>query len=81
MYVNKLASVAVNRKAYNDMREKKRASERDIDKQIETERDRDRQTDRQREDGFCFVFYCLDMNELRRRYTANMRTGVRTCVV
>ena len=41
MYVNKLASVAVNRKAYNDMREKKRASERDIDKQIETERDRD----------------------------------------
>ena len=69
MYVNKITSVPVNRKTYNDIREKKRASgasERTRDRERERERETDRQTDRQRErwrgDGFCFVFYCLDIN-------------------
>ena len=50
MYVNKITSVPVNRKTYNNMREKKRASgasERETDR----ERERDRQTDRERERG------------------------------
>ena len=92
MYVNKITSVPVNRKAYNDMREHKRANERarDRKRERERERERDRQTYRERErereregggGGFCFVFYCLDINELRWRYSANMRTGMRTCVV
>ena len=64
MYVNKLTSVAVNRKAYNNMREKKRASERARDRQTDRDRarERDRQTDGQadiqRERGwilFCFL--------------------------
>ena len=41
------------------MRASERASER--------ERERDRQTDRGGE-RFCFVFYSLDINELRQRY-------------
>ena len=37
----------------------------------ERERERgggERETDRQRGERFCFVFYCLDINELRQRY-------------
>ena len=57
MYVNKITSVPVNRKTYNDMREKKcasRASERARDRQ----RERERQTEREVERGwilFCFL--------------------------
>ena len=67
MYVNKMTSVLVNRKTYNDMREKKRASgasERETDRQREreTDRQRERERERWRGGGFCFVFYCLDIN-------------------
>ena len=54
-----------------------RATERASERERETEREREREI----EGEFCFVFYCLGINELRRRYSANMRTGVRTCTV
>ena len=63
MYVNKITSVPVNRKTYNDMREKKRASgatERETGRERERERERqtDRQTEREVKRGwilFCFL--------------------------
>ena len=53
-----MTSVLVNRKTYNDIREKEHANERVCERQ---------------RDGFCFVFYCLDI--------VNTQTSVRTCVV
>ena len=42
-----------------------RASEREREREG---RERERETDTQRGERFCFVFYCLDINELRQRY-------------
>ena len=63
MYVNKITSVPVNRKTYNDMREKKRASgatERETGRERERERETDRQTDRERgEEGVDSVLFSI----------------------
>ena len=54
MYVNKLTSVPVNRKAYNDMGEKKRASVRARDTQTDRDRAIERERERERMDSLLF---------------------------